>query len=140
MGEDLGQMGFEGHFAQGVFIAPKLYALTLDGYSNETDPVKRKRLSSVTIKGLKLDSSGQSPVSFDQVMELLQKDHRIRIHQDVWHRNLELANIKVVDSLYSMMVTDNKRELVYNTSDKFVDTKPYTLIDGEFPIDNSKKS
>jgi hypothetical protein len=42
-------------------------------------------------------------------------------------RNLSEAQIKLLDQLYTLQVTDSKRELIYNKKCKLVGTKGYVI-------------
>lgn len=42
-------------------------------------------------------------------------------------RNLSDGNIKLNEQLYTLKVTDNKRELVYNSKGLLIGTKPYRI-------------
>lgn len=58
---------------------------------------------------------------------LLQKDESLSFNQQKWYRNLIEGNISIKDQIYSMTVTGNKREIVYDENNKFVGTKPFTI-------------
>jgi len=45
---------------------------------------------------------------------LLYKDVFITKHQTKWFRSLEMGKIDILDSIYTIKVTDNKRKLIYN--------------------------
>jgi hypothetical protein len=42
-------------------------------------------------------------------------------------RNLSKGYIELLDQLYTLKVTDNKRKLIYNKNGKFISTKAYKI-------------
>jgi hypothetical protein len=42
-------------------------------------------------------------------------------------RNLSKGQIKLLESLYTLKVTDNKRQLVYDENNKLISTKAYRI-------------
>jgi hypothetical protein len=61
---------------------------------------------------------------FDQ---LLYKDAFIKKSQSKWFRNLEKGHISVLEQIYTLKVTDNNRQLIYNSNNKLIGTKPFVL-------------
>jgi hypothetical protein len=91
-------------------LAPKVYALILE---DGTEIVK--------IKGSKVK------LAFSDLEDLLQKDASKVILQEKWHRNLAKGNISIKEELYTLSITENKRELVYNSENRLVATKPLVI-------------
>ena len=51
--------------------------------------------------------------------------------QEKWHKDIPNNQIIIKNEIYTLMVTDNKRKLIYNTEGEFIDTEPLKLIDGK---------
>jgi len=47
-----------------------------------------------------------------------------------WRKNLSDGHIKVLNELYTIKITDNKRKLIYDKNSKLITTVPY-IIDNE---------
>jgi hypothetical protein len=47
-------------------------------------------------------------------------------------RNLSEGQIKLLEQVYTLKVTDNKRELIYNKKGKLIGTKPYVINKSKF--------
>jgi hypothetical protein len=78
----------------------------------------------VKVKGLK------NPVSFNQLKLLLNKDTNLEIKQDKWYRNISDGNIKIIPEIYTLMINNQKRSLIFDNTNKFVDTRPIILNKG----------
>jgi hypothetical protein len=50
-------------------------------------------------------------------------------------RDLSLGKIKLLESVYTLKCTDNKRELIYDKNNKLINTKPY-IINNKKDISN----
>ena len=108
IGNDLGKMKLEHHFKKAVFLAPKVYG-GVDFNNKEY----------VKVKGLK------NPINFNELLDLLNKDSKLEINQEKWHRNISKGEININKEIYTLMITDNKRKLVYDSNNNFIDTLPY---------------
>ena len=113
VGTELGKMKLEHIFDDALFLAPKVYG----GITSSYEYVK--------VKGLK------NPVSFKQLKPLLIKDANLKINQEKWYRNISEGNIKILPEIYTLMINNQKRSLIYDYTNKFVDTKPITLNNGK---------
>lgn len=114
IGSGLGKLKLEHVFNEVVYLAPKVYAGRTDSY----DYIK--------VKGAK------NSVSFEEIKTLLQKNNEpIKINQEKWYKHIDEGHISVKEEIYTLMLTDNKRELIFNEKDTFVDTKPYVLSEGQ---------
>ncbi len=114
IGKELGQLKLEDIFDEAVFLAPKVYGgLGLKG------PVTK-------VKGFK------NPVTYNNLKSLLLKDSKLELNQEKWFKSISEGNISVRNQIYSLMVTDNKRQLIYDKH-MLVGTKPY-IIDGNKEI------
>lgn len=107
--ERLGDFKLEHKISKGIFIAPKVYALVLEDGSEE-----------VKIKGSKVK------ISYSEMEALLYKDAVRIITQEKWLKNIKEQHIRIVETLYSLRVTDNKRNLIYKDN-YLIDTKPVII-------------
>jgi DNA polymerase type B, organellar and viral len=108
IGDDLGKMKLEGKYNEATYIAPKVY-----GLKNDFEEIVR-------IKGLK------QPISYEKLKSLLKKDSNLSIEQIKWFKNIMEGTIETNDQLYSLTITDNKREVIYDDN-TFIETLPYYL-------------
>jgi DNA polymerase type B, organellar and viral len=105
----LGDFKMEYKIQKGIFLAPKVYGLLLEDGSEV-----------VKIKGSKIK------MNFSDLEPLLQKDSNLKITQEKWFKNLPEQHIKILKTLYTLRVTDNKRILIYKDG-IFIDTKPIII-------------
>lgn len=110
IGNELGKMKLEHIFKEAVFLAPKVYGGITDNYEY------------VRVKGLK------NPIKFDNLLSLLIKNEKLEINQDKWYRNIAEGNIQIKNEVYTLMITDNKRNLIYDNNKKFISTHPIKLF------------
>ena len=61
---------------------------------------------------------------------LLTKDYKLTFNQNKWFKSLSEANIKIVDQIYTLQVTGNKRKLIYDINDRLINTSSFILKDG----------
>ena len=99
-------------FKEAVFIAPKVYG----GITTDEKMI-------VKVKGLK------SPIRYSELKSLLLLEN-IKIPQNKWYRNFSESTINIYDQIYTLAVTENKREVIRDSNGKFIDTKPYQVSDG----------
>jgi hypothetical protein len=114
VGTALGQMKLENTISKAVFIAPKVYGLvTKDG----TKIIK--------VKGLPKDLINDINISDLEI--LLFKDAIKEFKYDKPLKSLFNGNIKLFESMYTLKVTSNKRQLIYKFTNnfRFDSTKPY---------------
>nr|QWO71398.1 DNA polymerase [Termitomyces sp. T32] len=112
IGEELGLMKLEHIFNEAIFLAPKVYGGVTDTYEY------------VKIKGLK------NPITFEEMKPLLFKDQSVEINQEKWYRNISSGNINIKQEIYTLMINNFKRKLIYNSQNKFIDTSPLYLNNG----------
>ena len=48
-----------------------------------------------------------------------------------WYRNISKGNIKIIPEIYTLMNNNQKRSIVYDNTNNFVDTKPIVLNKGQ---------
>ena len=107
----LGKMKLECTCEKVIFLSPKVYYLeTIDG------EIIYK------VKGLKHEVE----LTKSDFESLLYKDAFLEKHQTKWFRNISEAQINVLEQVYTLKVTENKRKLIY-TNNKLVGTKAYRI-------------
>lgn len=117
VGNELGKMKLE-HVAEDVtFAGPKMYGLLTKDYEY------------VKIKGLK------NPLPYKTLKILLKKDSKLEIEQEKWYKDVSNAKFHIKNEIYTLMVTDNKRKLLYNEENIFYDTRPLRLENGKIVDD-----
>ena len=94
-----------------VFLAPKVYALLLEDGS--------------TI--IKIKGSKNKNISLSDFKTLLFKDEILKLPQAKWFKSLEKGNINIIDSLYTIKATENKRNFVYNDKGLIIGSTPIVL-------------
>uniref|UniRef100_A0A896YSL2 DNA polymerase n=1 Tax=Coniophora olivacea TaxID=85977 RepID=A0A896YSL2_9AGAM len=110
---ELGKMKLEYILKDSIFLAPKVYfGLTAEG----------KKICKV--KGF----TDPSLLELSDFEYLLNKDSSKSLHHTKWFRNLNLGNITMLGSPYSLVQTDSKRELLFNDEGKSYDSKAIKLI------------
>lgn len=111
----LGKLKLEHVINKAIFLSPKVYYL-----ETEENKVIYK------VKGLKheieLDKS-----DFES---LLYKDAFIEKSQSKWFRNLSKAQINILEQIYTIKATENKRKLIFDNNSKLIGTRPFKLKDG----------
>ena len=117
----LGKLKLENTCKRVIFLAPKLYYL---------ETIDNKIIYKV--KGLKKDIE----LTLTDFENLLYKDVFITKHQTKWFRSLEMGKIDILDSIYTIKVTDNKRKLIYNENNKLVSTLPYIINENKEILNN----
>src|SRR4029077_11732504 len=111
---ELGKMKLEGIYDEVIFIAPKVYCL------------KNKNESIIKIKGLTKDSIIKSNITIDTLETLLFLNNNLTFSQLKWFKNIANANISVLEQLYTLKVTGNKRKLIYDNN-LLIGTDPFIL-------------
>lgn len=106
---ELGKMKLEHEFKEVVFLAPKVYG----GITSTYEYTK--------VKGLK------NAVNYVDLLPLLHKDKKLEVNQEKWYRDFSKGAIRINNEIYTLMITDNKRNLVFDSDGKFVGTTPITI-------------
>jgi len=107
---ELGKMKLEYIFDEAVFLASKVYGGVIENSSKEI----------IKIKGFK------NKISYDLLKSLLIKDNKLELNQDKWFKNIEEGNITIKNQIYTLIPTENKRQLIYKNNE-LVDTKPFVI-------------
>jgi DNA polymerase type B, organellar and viral len=118
IGKGIGQMELEKRFIKVVYLAPKVYIGLM--YSKK-DPHKIE-LHAV-IKGINVEQKAKK-FNFNDFVLLLNKDQTYEMKQEKWSRNISDASVTVDSVNYNLIVTENKREIIYNNNNTFVENKP----------------
>ena len=105
----LGKLKLEYICKKAIFLAPKVYYL-----QTEDGRVIYK------VKGLSHNIS----LTKQEFSSLLNKENFLEKLQIKWRKNLNLGNISVINQLYTLKITDNKRKLIYNNDNKLIGTTP----------------
>jgi hypothetical protein len=108
----LGKLKLENICKRAIFLAAKLYYL-------ETDSGKLV----IKVKGLK----DTTTLNYDDFKNLLYKNFIVERSHNKWFRNLSESKINIIAQIYSIKVTDNKRELIYDNNNKLISTKNYKI-------------
>lgn len=74
------------------------------------------------VKGLSHDTE----LSLKDFKNLLYKDSFIRKFQTKWFRDLSKSEIQLLEQVYTLKMTDNKRRLIYKKG-KLIGTIPYII-------------
>lgn len=104
-------MKLENKNKKAVFLAPKVY-----GYITIED----KEI--IKVKGL-----SRNLINFNELEELLLEGSQLELKTEKWYRSLSLGKIQILNQIYTLKVTDNKRELIYDNYSKLVATVPKEL-------------
>jgi DNA polymerase type B, organellar and viral len=110
IGKSIGQWKLEATIKEAVFIAPKVYGY-IDIEGNEI----------VKCKGYK------NKLTFTELKSLLILDNKLELPQEKWYSSLEKGNIEIFKQFYTLKVTQNKRNLVYNKNKIFYNTFPFYI-------------
>ena len=70
-----------------------------------------------------ITKEGLNSINIEVLESLLYKDSKLEVLQDKWYKDLTSGTITIKDQLYTLKVTGNKRELIYQEN-KLVGTKP----------------
>ena len=110
----LGKMKLENVLDKAIFLAPKVYYL---------ETINGKII--YKIKGLSHDIE-LNKIDFEK---LLFKESTLEKFQSKWIKKLSKGQIEVIDQLYTLQVTDNKRKLIYNENNKLIKTEAFVIND-----------
>ena len=53
----------------------------------------------------------------------------LNINHEKWVKNISDGNINIKNESYNLKITSNKRQLIFNSENIFIDTKPYVIED-----------
>jgi DNA polymerase type B, organellar and viral len=118
IGKGIGQMEVEKQFIKVVYLAPKVYIGLMQ---NKKDSNKIE--VHAVIKGINVEKKAKQ-FKFNDFVSLLTKGQTFGMEQEKWSRNIADASVTIESVDYNLIVTENKREIIYNNNNTFVDTKP----------------
>jgi DNA polymerase type B, organellar and viral len=107
----LGKLKIENTYKKGIFICAKVYCL-----QDESDNIIYK------VKGLKHEVE----LTMEDFEQLLNKDSLIKKSQRKLRKFLNQGHIEVLEQIYTLQVTDNKRKLIYDNN-KLIATEAYKI-------------
>jgi hypothetical protein len=98
-------------------------------------PLRIKMKKSSRLKGCcaSKEAIKNNNITIDSLSQLLNKDYKLAINQVKWFKSIHLANINVLEQVYTLQVTGNKRELIY-LDNKLIGTDSFKLKDGTILI------
>lgn len=114
----LGKLKLENICTKGIFIAPKCYYIKT-----------KEGLEVFKIKGL--NKTGLLSLTSTEFESLLIKNQQIMKKQTKWIRSISESTIYHRDDIYTIQQTSNKRELLYNSSNILIGTKPYNITESK---------
>ena len=106
--DKLGSMKLENIFDEAIFIAPKVYGGVIS--NSVTKPNLNNSI--LVIRGLNLTE--KESINYFTVKQIMKRDGKIRLKQDKWYRDISNSTIKVTREIFTIMKTDNKREIIYD--------------------------
>lgn len=116
----LGKLKLEITADKAIFLASKVYSLL----SNNKIITK--------VKGLNKDVVSQ--IKFSDLESLLYKNSKLELSHEKWYKSLEKSTINIIDQIYTLKVTGNKRKLIYDKNSKLINTKPFKINNNEIVI------
>jgi len=111
----LGLMKLENTINKAIFLSPKVYCLL-----TEDNNLIYK------VKGLSHDVE----LTMKDFDNLLYEHSLLEKLQTKWRRNLSLGQVSILDQLYTLKVTNNKRKLIYDNN-KLIGTSPFIINNKE---------
>jgi hypothetical protein len=113
----LGAMKLESVNTKAIFLAPKVYGL-------------QDQSGKITIKAKGIKETNIKDLNLEDLEKLLIKDSNKIFNQEKWYRNREEGNIKILDTLFTLKMTEKKRDLIYEShggNNKLIGTRPLCL-------------
>lgn len=108
----LGKIKLENTCVEAIFLSPKMYCL-----KTEDGQIIYK------VKGLSHDIQ----LTINDFNVLLYKESLLEKTQTKWFKKLSKGHVEVLDQLYTLQVTDNKRKLIYDENNKLININPYII-------------
>ena len=108
----LGKMKLENIIDKAIFLAPKVYYL---------ETIDNKVIYKV--KGLSHDVE----LTRNEFENLLFKQSTLEKFKTKWRKILNEGHIEVLDQMYTIKVTENKRKLIFNENNKLIKTEPLNI-------------
>lgn len=117
VGTEIGKFKLEYISSKSIFLAPKVYF----SLTNGSEICK--------IKGFK--AQNYKNITFNEFYNLLYKNKKLILTQEKWFKNFSEGKISIINELYTLSHNSGKRLPIYDENNKFIETKPLTLIDGK---------
>lgn len=118
IGKGLGKFKLENEFNEAIFLTSKVYSGKFTKNNNTYESTK--------IKGYKPETF-KDRVSFDSLKNLLIKDSHKNLYHEKWFNDFNNSTINVKNQIYTLSVTDNKRKLIYDENNVFINTTPFII-------------
>jgi hypothetical protein len=115
----LGKLKLVGIYDLAVFLAPKVYAL-----KNSLEEI-------IKIKGLNEEAIIKNKITTLTLDKLLVKDSLLPIPQNKWFRHLDKGSIDLLNQVYTLKASGNKRSLIYNEDNLLIGSTPFIVKNGE---------
>ena len=74
-----------------------------------------------------MSQKSKNKIKFNDLKPLLIKNNSIKLNQEKWFKNIGQGNISIKDEIYTLMLTENKRELIFDNNNIFIETKPIKI-------------
>ena len=111
---ELGKFKLEYQIEKAIFLAPGVYCA-----------VDTAGKLIVKVKGF--SDSEKAKLTYEDFEGLLYKDAFLEKTNEVWLKSISGAHISILHPVYTLKVTDEKRELIYDDNNKLVSTKSIHL-------------
>jgi hypothetical protein len=129
---EIGKLKLEFIADKAIFLASKVYALeNYKDYISKIKGLHSKKYFKITEKDIEIINDS---FSFNDFEKLLYKDSFLINHHEKWYKSLEDSSITIKNQVYTLKVTSNKRELIYNNDNKLVNTRPYKINKDEILV------
>jgi DNA polymerase type B, organellar and viral len=112
VGKAIGQFKLESISKEAVFLAPKVYGLVDKDTGQEI----------IKVKGYK-----NKNITFNELKSLLKLNKKLELNHEKWFKSIVNSNIIIKNQIYTLKVTNNKRNLMYNKANILFDSKPFIL-------------
>ena len=118
VGDELGKVKLEYIGEEGIFLAPKVYCIRNILESGKVNLVGK---DIEKVKGLT-----DSNLGLKMFERLLQKNAETVVIQKKLIKRLELGTMLSIEREYSLMITENKRAIIWH-NEKYAGTKPFII-------------
>lgn len=114
IGSELGKFKLEYKIKKAVFIAPKVYSLLLEDNSIITK-IKGSKNKDISIE------------AFEILLNSNLNGNNLKLKQEKWFRNIEKTSIRIMESIYTLKTTENKRKFITDDKGIYIETIPFIL-------------
>jgi hypothetical protein len=121
---ELGKLKLEAVANKAIFLSSKVYALQTDNqFISKVKGLHTKKELKIINNSIEIVDNSIPMKDFDQ---LLYKNSSLKMNQEKWYKSLENSRITVKNQIYTLSVTSNKRQLIYDNN-KLINTKAYII-------------